>query len=254
LGLPFVLLSLGLAVLRLPKKARKYKRDRDAYFAVDRYKCVYRVIKKLLYVKHVKVEVKGLKNVPKKPVLFIANHKSQLDAIVLIKALFEHEGLPYFSLLAKQELKKRKYVCAAMELIDTIFIDRDNIRSNFEAFENQKKAMQDGRSVIIFPEGHRYYSDQFGEFKVASLKVVYQNYAPVVPLVIYGTSGLLDKDKSNVNHKKHVYIEVLDMIKHNDFAITKDEQVVNKLQSSMQQKYNELKKLAQEKKPVFDKE
>jgi 1-acyl-sn-glycerol-3-phosphate acyltransferase len=225
LGLPFVCLAFIIGILRLKGKAKRYQKMGDAYLPVDRYRTVYKLCKKLLYIKHIKIEIKDFDKIPKKPVLFVLNHKSQIDPIVLIKVLFEQAGLPYFSMVSKIENTNSKIVNAAMQLIDTIYVDRGNLRQQFEAYEEQIRTINAGRSIVIFAEGTRIYQHEIGEMKSAAFKVSQKTYIPIIPIVIYGSSGLMDSNKQYKNHNKKIYIEVLDVINHHTFVNMKDEYV-----------------------------
>jgi 1-acyl-sn-glycerol-3-phosphate acyltransferase len=181
--------------------------------------------------------------IPKKPCLFVINHKSNIDPFIMIKVLMQQKGLSYFSIVGKDELRKRKLVAATMQLIDSIFINRNDMRSVYDGFEQQKIAITNGgKSIVLFIEGHRYFQDEFGEFKSAALKIAYQTYIPIVPIVIYGTSGLMDKNKSNRNPRKYVYVKALPVIKPTEFITSSSEFIVNKLKTDMQKVYFELKK------------
>lgn len=246
LALPFVVLSLGWNLLWIKRKRNKYFNEPNLLQAEDRYKHVYKIVKKTLFIKHIKVTYENTDIIPKKPCLFVFNHKSNIDPFIVIRTLMEQKGLSYFSIIAKQELKKRKLVTAVMELINSIFINRDDLRSIYEGFEKQKEAIsKDEKSIVLFVEGHRYFQDEFGEFKAAALKIAYQTYIPIVPIVMYGTSGLMDKDKSNYNNNKHVYVKVLEPLKPNEFIISSNEFIAEKIKNDMQKTYYELKKISQ---------
>jgi 1-acyl-sn-glycerol-3-phosphate acyltransferase len=251
LAVPFVGLAFLYAIHGVKKKAKKYRRDKTLIQQGERYKVVYKACKKLLFLKHIKVDNEGFDRLPNKPVLFIPNHKSGLDPIVLIKVLYETKSLACFSFLAKQELKGSKFVKAAMDLIDTIYIDRDNLRQQYEAFELERQNFLDGRSLILFIEGHRYYGSDFGEFKSTALKIAYTVTAPIVPVTIYGTSGLLDSDKSNVDKNKHIYLSALEMIKPHDYITVKEEFIAEQMKTRMQNKYNNIMSSVQNKRTVF---
>ncbi|MDR3330416.1 MAG: 1-acyl-sn-glycerol-3-phosphate acyltransferase [Mycoplasmataceae bacterium] len=254
LGLPFVGLAFLVAVLGLKGKTKRYLRDGESYLSVDRYKAVYKICKKFLYIKHIKVESKGFDMIPKKPVLFIINHKSGIDPIAMIKILFEQEGLPYFSFVSKIENKQSKVVKAAMDLIDTIYLDRDNLRQQFEAFENQIKSINAGRSVVIFPEGTRIYEHEIREIKAGALKTAHKTYVPIVPIVIYGSSGLIDSNKDFIDKNRKVYVEVLGVMNPTSFVTTKEEYTSEQIRQNIEKRYKEIQKLVQEKKQVFPKE
>jgi 1-acyl-sn-glycerol-3-phosphate acyltransferase len=254
LGLPFVLLAFAIGLLGLKGKAKKYQKMGESYLAVDRYRVVYKLCKKVLYIKHVKVENKGFDKIPKKPVLFILNHKSQIDPIVLVRILFEQAGLPYFSIVSKIENTNSKIVNAAMRLIDTIYVDRGNLRQQYEAYEEQINAINAGRSVIIFAEGTRIYQHEIAEMKPGAFKVAQKTYIPIVPIVIYGSSGLMDSNKQYKNKKKRIYVEALDVVNHHTFVNTKDEYMSEQIRSMIAARYNEMHKLSQENQPIFPKD
>ena len=243
LCVPFVALALGWNLIWIKKKRKKYLREPHLLPAEERYKHVYKIVKKALFLKHIKVSYENVDLIPKKPCLLVFNHKSNIDPFIIIKVLMEQKGLSYFSIIAKQELRKRKLVTAVMELIDSIFIIRDDLRSVYEGFEKQKRAIsEDSKSIVLFIEGHRYFQDEFGEFKSAALKIAYQTYIPIVPIVMCGTSGLLDKDKSNYNKRKHVYVKTLEPIKPDQFITSSNEFISEKIKMDMQKTYLELKK------------
>jgi 1-acyl-sn-glycerol-3-phosphate acyltransferase len=251
MGLPFVCLAFAIGIIRLKGKAKKYQKMGDSYLAVDRYRVVYKLCKKLLFIKHIKVENKDFDKIPKKPVLFIVNHKSQIDPIVLVKILFEQEGLPYFSMVSKIENANSKIVKAAMELINTIYIDRDNLRQQLEAYEEQIRVVTEGRSIIVFPEGTRIYDHKIADMKPAAFKIAKKLYIPIVPIVIYGSSGLMDNNKEHKNKDKCVYVEVLDVINHHTFVNTSEEFISQQIQTNIDNRYQKMHKLSLERKPIF---
>jgi 1-acyl-sn-glycerol-3-phosphate acyltransferase len=254
LGLPFIGLAFLVGVASLGKKTKRYQRDGDAYLAVDRYKAVYKLCKKFLYIKHIKVESKGFDLIPKKPVLFIINHKSAIDPVVLMKILFEHEGLPYYNFISKIENKESKVIRRATQLIDTIYVDRGNLRQQYEAYQDEIKAINAGRSVVVFGEGTRIYEHEIKEFKAAALRVAHKAYVPIVPIVIYGSSGLVDTNRQYVDKNRKVYVEVLDVMNPTSFITTKEEFTSEKIRQHIDSRYKEIQKLVQEKKKVFPKE
>lgn len=251
LAVPFVSLAFIFNIYSMQMKAKKYRRDKTLIMQAERYKIVYNACKKYIFLKHVKVSSEGFDVLPNKPVLFIPNHKSAMDPIIMIKILYEHTSLNTFSFVAKQELNGSKIIKAAMDLLDTIYIDRGNLRQQFEVFELEHQNFNDGRSLVVFIEGHRYYGNDFGEFKSAALKIAYKVMAPIVPVAIYGTSGLIDSDKSNLDKKRHVYVSALEMVKPHDFIMVKEEFIAEQIKTRMQNKYNNMQNAVENKRTVF---
>ncbi|GHU32816.1 hypothetical protein FACS1894166_06920 [Bacilli bacterium] len=233
------------------RKAKKYRRDKNLVGQDERYRIIYKGAKKILFLKHIKIDAEGFDRLPNKPVLFIPNHKSGIDPVILIKILYENKSLARFSLVGKIEIKKTTYLSAAFDLLDGVYLDRNDLRQQFEAFESQRQNFVDGRSLILFIEGHRYYGNDLGEFKSAALKIAYRVTAPIIPVVIYGSSGLFDSDKSNLDKKKHVYVSALDMIKPHDYITVKESFIAEQMKINMQNKYNQIMNAVKNKRPVF---
>lgn len=236
-------ISLLLSLWRIKTKAKKYKRDHSGFFLDDRFRMIMRQASKLLYLRRVKVKCQGFNGLPSTPVIYVVNHKSNLDSVALLKAIRNYEQLSKLCFVAKKEIQKSQLISSALDIIDTIFIDRDNPRAVFEAYEKQIQAVNEGRSIVVFIEGHRYFMDQLGEFKAAALKIAYKTYKPIVPIVIYGSSGLMDKNKDNLNKKRTIHIHALNIMKHNAYATSKEEYAAQYLKGIMQEKYNEMKQL-----------
>jgi len=189
-----------------------------------------------LFITGIKCEQENLNLVPKKPVLYVCNHKSQSDIVGLIKILFEQQGLSYFSFVAKKELTKSKIVHDAMDLIDTVYLERDNLRQQYEAFNQQNELVKQGHSIVIFPEGTRVYQHEFLDFHAGALKAAYQNFIPIVPVTIYGSSGLLfDKNsrKEFKNKDKKIYFAFHKALQPSEFVITNEQYKAQQLHDMM---------------------
>lgn len=242
LSVPFVLLAVFFSLLFIKRKAKKYKKDPSSVFFQDRIKAVYKIINKVLYIKRIKVEAVDFDKLPTKQMLFIANHKSIYDPMVMIKILYEEGKISPISFIAKNELSKKWYTRAPIELIDGIFIQRDDGRSIYDCFLKETENIKKGFSVAVFPEGTRVPGDEFKEFNPTTLKVAFQNFVAITPIAIYGG------DKKRVFGKeKKIYATALKPVQPNNFINIKQEQLMTSLQSDIIAAYNHLKLKAQEK-------
>jgi 1-acyl-sn-glycerol-3-phosphate acyltransferase len=159
---------------------------------------------KLLRMAGVTVEVSGLENIPSEPAVFVANHQSYFDIPVLLACLDRPHPL-----VAKQEIQKLPLIRRWMELLDCVFIDRDNPRQSVAALGVAAENMtRRGRSFIIFPEGTRSRGDDIGEFKNGGFRVAFKSGAPVVPVVIDGTYRVMEANHMWI-HPARVRIQVL---------------------------------------------
>ncbi len=220
LGFPFVLLSFGIKFLRIKGKYQKYKNNPSSYPLEERYYAVYKLAKKAIYLKNYKIYTSGFDKIPTTPALYIANHKSSADPLMLFVKLYENRKIPYFQFIAKIQASKGR-IGYALKLIDTIFIDRDNFRETYEMYQNKINPIKDKRSIVLFIEGTRVYEqNKLGNFHSGSLQIAYKNLIPIIPLVIYGSSGSMldDKDRSFSNRHKQIFISCLEKISPHQFS------------------------------------
>lgn len=158
---------------------------------------------KFLRLAGMEVVVEGLENIPEnEPILFVANHQSNFDIPILVGNL---GFLPSF--IGKIELKKMPFVGAWMELIDCIFIDRNDIRQSIKAINTGAKIIKNGQAMIIFPEGTRSKDGSLSEFKAGSFKLATKSNAKVIPITIDGSIDVMQK-KSLIIRAAKVYVTV----------------------------------------------
>lgn len=204
----------------------------------------------------ISVKVNGYDQLSHAPVLYVVNHKSNIDPLVMIKILYEYKSGYYpgleFLLIAKIELHKG-LKGRILDLLDIVYIDRNDIRQQFRVYQAQLKAVKEQRkSVVLFVEGHRYFGDEFGTFKPGALRVGYDTLIPIAPTVIYGSSGrFMDHNKTNRNKDKCIYVKFLRQFNPHDYSTHHSNFLAEKLQYLMQNEYNEMKRKHDKKIPIF---
>jgi 1-acyl-sn-glycerol-3-phosphate acyltransferase len=246
--MPFLLIMIGVGMLKIKYKAKKYTINRHYYPFSHRLHLFAKIIRSLLFIFRIKIKYIGFDNLPTKPMLIVANHKSNVDPLALVlildKVSRKNNLNLSFSILSKNEVKSKKkngFFSSALSLLDVITFDRTNLREQIEVINKENIAIQEKRSIIIFIEGTRVYEDEFGEFKAGGFRIAYQNYLPILPVVVCGSSGLLDKNKTYVNKKREIIFCALPCIKPAKFIDIDTNTFSNNLRSVMQKKYYELK-------------
>lgn len=144
----------------------------------------------VLWIAGIKVNIIGKKNIPTdQAVLFVSNHRSNLDTILILKTC----GIPV-GFIAKTELKKVPLLGFWMQDIGCVFLDRTNMRSAVTVMTEGAEHIKLGCSMGICPEGTRGHDDDMKEFKDGSLKVATKAMAPVIPVAIIGTDDHWEKN------------------------------------------------------------
>jgi 1-acyl-sn-glycerol-3-phosphate acyltransferase len=118
---------------------------------------------------------------PGSPRVFVANHVSWFDIPVLLAAL------PSYGFVAKRELESVPFFGAAARAAGVIYIDRENRKAAFGAYEDAASKIRAGKSVLVYPEGTRGDSYALRPFKKGPFVLAIGSGAPVVPVVVHGT-------------------------------------------------------------------
>jgi 1-acyl-sn-glycerol-3-phosphate acyltransferase len=139
------------------------------------------------------IHIEGIKLIPHGgPVVFLGNHKDAIDPVVFLKVMAEHPEFPRVTIVGKQELKFNRFIAPGMDLIDCLYINRADIRSFIQLFEDEAIALKSGRSLLIYIEGTYTHQHEFLEYKSAITKIAYKCNVPIVPVVFHGTMGIID--------------------------------------------------------------
>ncbi len=124
-----------------------------------------------------------------RPAVFIGNHQSELD-VLMLGCMFPK----YCSVTAKASLKKMPFLGWFMALSGSIFIDRANSKDAREAMRGAADEIRDKRqSVYMFPEGTRSYTKEpmMLPFKKGAFHLAVQAQVPIVPVVAANYSHVL---------------------------------------------------------------
>ncbi|MBQ8148702.1 MAG: 1-acyl-sn-glycerol-3-phosphate acyltransferase [Lachnospiraceae bacterium] len=145
----------------------------------------------VLWLGGVKKNVVGVENIPTDtPVLFVSNHRSYLDILLLQTTA----GVPV-GFVAKKELRQIPLLGLWMSDIGCVFLDRANIKASIKSIADATEHIKCGCSMSICPEGTRGHTDEMKEFKDGSLKMATKANVPVVPVAILGTDDCLENNE-----------------------------------------------------------
>ncbi|KAI0805258.1 hypothetical protein GGR55DRAFT_286070 [Xylaria sp. FL0064] len=144
-----------------------------------------------------------------RPAVFIGNHQSELD-VLMLGCMFPK----YCSVTAKKNLKSVPILGWYMTLSGTVFIDRKNSKNARDAMAGAAEEIQRRKqSVYMFPEGTRSYAKEPGllPFKKGAFHLAIQAGVPIVPVVAANYSHILHI-KSLVFNRGKIPVKVLDPI------------------------------------------
>jgi len=123
-----------------------------------------------------------------RPAVFIFNHQSGIDALLVIKLLRRD-----VTGVGKKELLRIPMLGLMFQAAGVIFIDRANRAKAIEALKPAVKALREGMSLAIAPEGTRSPTPRLGPFKKGAFHIAMQAGVPVVPIVFRNALDALPK-------------------------------------------------------------
>lgn len=130
----------------------------------------------------IRVKAEGHEHIPPEAALFVGNHQGNFDIPIILCKLG-----PLKSIVAKAEVSKIPGLRMWMDHFDCILMDRDDPRQSLAALNRAQELLEQGRSVIIFPEGTRSKGPDMAEFKAGALRCALKAGVPVVPFALEGS-------------------------------------------------------------------
>ena len=136
----------------------------------------------------VSVDVKGLDRlVAGTTYIFVSNHQSIYDIPVVFSSL------PYqLRIIAKESLGSFPFLGWHLRRTGHLLVDRKN-PDRAGILRRWKALVDQGLSLIIFPEGTRSQTGRVGIFKAGSFLMAIEAGLPVVPISVDGTRRVMRK-------------------------------------------------------------
>ncbi|NEM98230.1 1-acyl-sn-glycerol-3-phosphate acyltransferase [Pontibacter sp. BT327] len=137
---------------------------------------------------------------PKQRYIFTPNHSSYLDIPMMLRAIPGFLNFVGKSSLAKVPLWGKVY--------GTLYIsvDRRSAMSSAKSYIQSKKTLDEGRSLVIFPEGTigETAGEQLLEFKDGPFKIAIEKQLPVVPVSMpYNQRFMPDVEEVGLKIRRH---------------------------------------------------
>ena len=128
---------------------------------------------------------------PTEPYVFMSNHASHFDVLAVVAAL------PEFQLrwVAKRELANIPIFGWAMRRAGHVIIDRSNPEQALASLRAARAMMDEGISVMIFPEGTREGHDhELLPLKKGGFLLALETGVPIVPIAVRRSREVLPRD------------------------------------------------------------
>jgi 1-acyl-sn-glycerol-3-phosphate acyltransferase len=136
----------------------------------------------------VSVDVRGLDQLePGKTYIFVSNHQSIYDTPVVFSSL------PYqLRIIAKESLGRFPFLGWHLRRTGHLLVDRKN-PDRAGILRRWRALVDQGLSLIIYPEGTRSQDGKVGIFKAGSFLLAIEAQLPIVPVSVDGTRFVMRK-------------------------------------------------------------
>lgn len=135
------------------------------------------------------VKVEGRENLAKgQSYVFVANHQGAFDIFLVYGFLGRN-----FKWMMKHQLRKMPFVGKACESAHHIFVDKRGASKIKKTYDEARRTLQGGMSLVVFPEGARTFTGHMGVFKRGAFMLADEMSLPVVPLTINGSFDVMPR-------------------------------------------------------------
>lgn len=155
---------------------------------------------------HIKKQIIGKDNLDfKKPSIIIANHSSFIDILILLALS------PKSVMMVKDWVYNSPFFGFVIRKAGYLYSEDDN-ESNLK---KAKELVEQGYSIIIFPEGSRSEDNKLKRFKKGAFLLAQELKLDITPVIIHGLSDILSKGDFIIKKGK-ITLKVLDRILFTD--------------------------------------
>lgn len=154
--------------------------------------------------KYANIKTQGMEKIKdiKSPIIFICNHLSNADGIVMNRLLKDYN----VTFVAGVKLTDNKLTKLGFHVAKTIHIKPNS--ADKEAISKIVNTLKAGNNIMIFPEGTRSRNGKMIEAKKGLLLMAKLSKATIVPMGIWGTEKLLPINDSDMASEKFNYADV----------------------------------------------
>jgi len=154
-----------------------------------------------LWLAGIRVEIRGLENLPRGPVIIASQHQSEFDTI------FWLGRLPACCYVVKAELLRLPLFGRLLRRGGHIAVDRQAGAAAMRGLLREGgRALAAGRQLVIFPEGTRVKSGQVVALQPGVAAIAAQAKSPVVPVAT--DSGLCWPGKSFLRRPGVIHVDI----------------------------------------------
>jgi len=176
-----------------------------------------------------KFHIDGIDNIKnsKDPVVFISNHMSAMESMIFPALIAPHKEVTF---VVKENLTTHFLFGPVMRARTPIAVGRSNSREDLMMVMKQgKEFLENGTSIVIFPQGGRKDEFKGEEFNSLGVKLAKSGKVKVIPIALktdFWGNGNLVKDLGPIRRKREIFISVGKPIEISGNGKTENDQII----------------------------
>ena len=224
--------KFSIVVLRSRKQARSGVYDDVAWAASSNY--IFRFIEKT----GGNFQITGMENIANtpEPVLFIANHMSTLETMILPGII---APLRRVTFVVKESLVRHPLFRDVMRSRDPIVVGRTDPRKDLEAVMNEgMELLSKGISIVIFPQSTRSVEFRPEEFNSLGVKLAKKAGVQVIPVALktdFWGNGKIIRELGPIDSHKPIHIKFGEPFPVTGTGKEENQKIIDFIQSSLKE-------------------
>jgi 1-acyl-sn-glycerol-3-phosphate acyltransferase len=187
--------------------------------------------RRLLSQAEIEIETRGLEHAAADEAFVVmSNHQSLYDIPVIFQALGRRVRM-----VAKTELFRIPVWSTAMRAAGFVEVDRQNRERAREGLKHAQRALAEGTSIWIAPEGTRSDSGRLGELKKGGFHLALDTGARILPVTIDGTRKVLVARGGRVHPGARVIVTVSPPVDPRAFGASRKDELVDAVRAAIAQ-------------------
>ena len=185
-----------------------------------------------------KFHITGMENIvkPSGPVLFISNHMSTLETMILPGII---APLREVTFVVKESLVKHPLFGDVMRSRNPVVVGRTDPRKDFEAVMNGgMDLLNNGISIVIFPQSTRSLEFKPEEFNSLGVKLAKKANVEVVPIAIktdFWGSGKMIKELGPLDSSKPIHFRFGEPFRITGNGKEDNQRIIDFIKSSLEE-------------------
>lgn len=151
--------------------------------------------------------------VPSRGHMYVSNHQSWVDILVLM------EALEMVAFLSKDLIRKIPLIGASAYAAGSVFVRRHDPASRQQALRETIRMCEESTAVMIFPEGTRSEDGELREtIHPASIKAAHRHGLRVIPVGLDGTHSIVPKTMDSIRFGERVAVSIGEAVDPTGYA------------------------------------